>query len=228
MLALLLISSVYAGKKHSGPEVVAVDAEEEERLYLEEWQEHMRTFSPSDVVTFELIGKGKTEFYEEISVIPSILKGAWFSTDEQAKDLDFQLLDPSGEVVFERKLKHEGIFTYEAKRRGNYRFTFASHKYLKPQYVTFAIHLGNSTEQVLQVEHLSPIETVLQTATRTIKDLQMDSQFAQVRQDSHFQTIAEANSHLFWLSVVECLCIIGVTAWQVIYVKKLLDHRRVI
>jgi hypothetical protein len=51
-------------------------------------------------VTFELPARGATEFYEEIDVIPSVIKGAWFSNDEKTKDLNFRVFDYKNEVVF--------------------------------------------------------------------------------------------------------------------------------
>lgn len=188
MIILLLLSSASALKRHSGPDAATIDAEEEASRKQQDWEDHMKAFVPSDLITFELPGKSKTEFYEEIEVIPSTIKGAWFSSDEKSKDLDLQIFDVKGEVVFERRRSNEGIFTFEAKRQGQYRFVFISHNYNRKQAVTFALHLGNSTDEVLQNEHLSPIENILLVATKSIKDFQMNQQIAHVRRDSHFRS----------------------------------------
>jgi hypothetical protein len=188
MLVLLLLSQALAAKKHSGPDAVEVNAEEEVQRFAKEWDAHMKDFVPADLVTFELPARGATEFYEEIDVIPSVIKGAWFSNDEKSKDLNFQVFDFKNEVVFERKQKHEGIFVFEAARRGTYRFVFTSHKIMRQQHVTFALHCGNSTAEVLQDQHLSPIESALAETAKAVKDFQMDQQFAQLRQESHFKS----------------------------------------
>mmetsp|Transcript_13526 Transcript_13526/g.25464 ORF Transcript_13526/g.25464 Transcript_13526/m.25464 type:complete len:229 (+) Transcript_13526:1244-1930(+) len=228
MLILLLLSAATADLAHPGPEAVEVDAEEESQRLAKEWDEHMKNFQPADLVTFELPGMGVTEFYEEIDTVPSHVRGAWFVGEEQSKDLDIQIFDTRGELIFERKQKHEGLFYFDAARRGIYRFVFSSRKIVRQQLVTFALHCGNSTAEVLQEEHLSPIENALAEASKAVKDFQMDQQFAQLRQESHYKTVADANSNLFWLSLLECVGIIGVTSWQVFYIKKLLDHRRLI
>jgi hypothetical protein len=188
MIVLAIITAVWAIDRPSASEPVEVDAEEEAQRLALEWEEHMKNFVPADLVTFELPGMGVSEFYEEIDTVPSHVRGAWFVGEEQSKDLDIQVYDSRGELIFERKQRHEGIFYFDAVRRGLYRIVFSSRKIVRQQLVTFALHCGNSTAEVLQEEHLSPIETSLVEASKAVKDFQMDQQFAQLRQESHYKS----------------------------------------
>jgi hypothetical protein len=43
-----------------------------------------------------------------------------------------------------------------------------------------------------------------------------------------YTAVASANNNVFWFSILECCGIIAVSLWQVYYIKKLLDHRRVV
>lgn len=72
------------------------------------------------------------------------------------------------------------------------------------------------------------MEEKLLQVNKQVKDFQLDQKFAQLRQDAHMKTVSDANTSLFWLSLLECVGVVAVSLWQVYYIKKLLDNRRVI
>ena len=74
---------------------------------------------------------------------------------------------------------------------------------------------------------MNPVEQNILKIDKAIKDFQVDNQFAQLRQETHFQTVASANNNVFWFALVESLGVLAVTAWQIYYIKKLLDNRKV-
>ena len=76
----------------------------------------------------------------------------------------------------------------------------------------------------MKSEHLTPVENNLLAIQKSIKDFQVDNQFAQLRQETHYKTVASANKNVFWFSIVESFGVVAVTAWQVYYIKKLLDN----
>ncbi len=203
------------------------DAEENARL-MKEWDMHMTDFVPADLVSFEIAPRGHEEFYEVIDDIPSKVRGAFFVSSKETKDIDLVIYDPTKTLVYESRKKKEDLFHFEAARRGQYLFMFTNHKYVEKVQLTFALHTGNSTESVLDKEHLSPVESTLIEVQKSVKDFQMDQQFAQLRQESHYKTVEGANRNVFWFSLLECVGVVGVTCWQVYYVKRILDHRRMI
>lgn len=195
---------------------------------MKEWDEKMQGFVPEDLITFELQARSEEQFYEIIEITPSLIRGAWFLASEDSKDVDFQITDPLKVVLFESKGKKEVIFSIEAKRQGMYTFTFVSHKIMETQQITFTYNCGNSTNAVLKSEHLTPVETNLLAIQKSIKDFQVDNHFAQLRQETHYKTVASANKNVFLFSLAESLGVVAVTAWQIYYIKKLLDNRRVL
>lgn len=203
------------------------DAEENARL-MKEWDMHMTDFVPADLVSFEIAPRGHEEFYEVIDDLPSKVRGAFFVSSKETKDIDLVIYDPSKALIYESRKKKEDLFHFEATRRGQYVFMFTNHKYVEKVQLTFALHTGNSTESVLDKEHLSPVESTLLEVQKAVKDFQMDQQFAQLRQESHYKTVESANRNVFWFSLLECVGVVGVTCWQVYYVKRILDHRRMI
>jgi hypothetical protein len=229
LLTVILIpnTSGQFGESRPASTTYDVSADDEAMELMKEWDEKMQGFVPEDMVTFEIQARSTEEFYEVIDIVPSLLRGAWFLASENTKDIDFKIEDPFKNVVFEKKGKKEVIFTIEAKRQGIYLFTFESKKIIGSQPITFTYNSGNSSNTVLKSEHLTPVETNLMEIQKSIKDFQVDNQFAQLRQETHFKTVASANRNVFWFSLVESLGVVAVTAWQIYYIKKLLDNRRV-
>lgn len=166
-------------------ESIDINAEDESAKLMKEWEEHMKDFVPADMISFELSPRGEDEFFEEIDTIPSFVRGAWFVSSGEANDIDFTILDPLKNIIFKRKNKREAIFYFDAKRKGIYSFLFKNNKMLEKRTITFALHCGNSTSEVLTKEHLGPIETEILEVSKSVKDFQLDMQFAQLRQESH-------------------------------------------
>ena len=52
--------------------------------------------------------------------------------------------------------------------------------------MTFALHCGNSTDETLTAEHLTPVEKELTQIDKAIKDLIIETRFSKKRQESHF------------------------------------------
>lgn len=228
LLWLSLAEDTVEYKPENSAKAQRLNIDEESAELMKEWQEYMQGFVPADMITFELNPRATEEFFEEVDVLPSFIRGAWFVSSSESRDIDFSILDPSKNSIVQQKGKKEGIFYFDAKRRGEYSFVFKNTKMIQKHLITFALHCGNSTEELLKEEHLSPFEQQLLEVQKSVKDFQLDQQFAQLRMESHYKTVADANRNVFWFSLLECLGVVLVTAWQIFYIKKLLDNRRVL
>lgn len=207
---------------------IEINADEEHIEYMREWESVMKDFSPEDMVSIEIPPRGEEEFYTVIDIVPTIIRGYWFLSSGGNKDIDFSILNPQHIVIYEKKSVKEAIFSLPITKQGIYSFILKNTKMLATHTVTLAYHSGNSTNSVLKNEHLTPIEQDLLWVEKAVKDFQVDSQFASLRQETHYKTVAGANKNVFWFSLLESLGVILVTVWQIYYIKKLLDNRRVL
>lgn len=87
------------------------------------------------------------------------------------KLIDFWVVDPSSRIFNNVEARNEGIFAFEAYQQGVYQFVFSNAKYWESKDLTFAIRLGNSTDENASKEHLDPFEHSLSTALHDIKNL---------------------------------------------------------
>ena len=161
--------------------------------FMSQWTEQMQGFELANLFTIEIAPRSTAEFFEEISLLPATVKGAYFASSRETADIEVTIVDPVNNVKFERSGQKEGLFFFEAQYRGLYLFSFTnkqvSHiQLVEAMTVTFALRTGNITEEVLNKEHITPVEKGLLDIQTSVKDFQMDQEFAQMRQETHFKS----------------------------------------
>lgn len=147
---------------------------------------------------------------------------------ERNKLIDFWIIDPTNRIFNTIQGKNEGLFIFEANQPGIYQFVFSNSRYWEAKDLTFAIHFGNHTDDHASAEHLDPLHDSLNAALHDVKNLYSEVKFSVGRQDSHNTTVRNLMRTNFWISVLETLCIIGLAAAQIYFIKRILQHKRVI
>jgi hypothetical protein len=207
-------------------EVMSSQQKLEKGGLVEEWDKHMESFVPELLLTFPLNPRTDEYFYEDVTP-PVLIRGGFFaSSKEETSSVDFQVTDPAGDVIFEKTDEAEGLFHFLARKKGTYTFIVSNHKWMQQKMVTFAIGKGNET--TLQTEHLDTIDAHMQVIDRTLKDIQTESTYLWIRQKSHMKTVESIHRRVFWFCVVEFLILVGISGFQVYYIKGLLSDRRVL
>jgi hypothetical protein len=209
-------------------DTLADQEKKEEQHLMQEWEQHMSDFVPADMITFEVPPRFTEILYEDIKTVPSKIRGAYFVSSSLNSDIDFTILDPKKKSIFRRNGKKEGIFYFDSESTGTYTFIFNNRKWMETKQVTLAVHCGNSSDDLLSAKDLTPMETQLQQADRLLREIQAETRFAYKRQETHYRTTKTNHSKVFYIALIECLAILGTTAWQVYYIKRLLDNRRII
>ena len=144
------------------------------------------------------------------------------------KLIDFWVIDPSNKISNNIKGKNEGIFSFDALQKGVYQFVFSNSGYWESKDLTFAVHLGNNTDENASKEQLDPFENNLNDALHDIKNLYSEVKFQVGRQDSHNSTVKGSLRIHFWMSILETLWIWILAVAQIFFIKKVLQHKRVI
>lgn len=194
---------------------------------MAQWDEHMSDFEPSDMLTINIPSRNDEIFYEYISEVPSRVRGAYYIGSGEKKLIDFWIVDPENRIFNTIQGKNEGLFIFEANKQGVYQFVFANSRYWEAKDLTFAIHFGNDTDDFASAEHLDPMHASLRNALKDVKNLYTEVKFSVGRQDSHNATIRNSVSTSYWISILETLCIIGLAAAQIYFIKRILQHKRV-
>ncbi|CAK9001427.1 unnamed protein product [Durusdinium trenchii] len=196
---------------------------------VDEWDKHMEGFTPELLLTFPLPGRSDEFFYEDIpeNSPPVLIRGGFFaSASEETSTVEFSIHDPKGNVIFEKKDQAEGLFHFIAKRSGTYTFIVSNHRWMEEKMVTFAVGKGNETH--LQPQHLESMEDTVKWIEKTLVDIQTESTYLWIRQKSHMKAVENIHTRVLSFCVVEFLILIGVSGFQVYYIKGLLSDRRVL
>lgn len=195
---------------------------------VEEWDKHMEGFVPELMLTFPLPARSDEFFYEDVlEGAPVLIRGGFFaSASEEESSVEFSITDPTGSVVFEKNGEAEGLFHFIASTKGTYTFIVSNHKWMQEKVVTFVVGKGNQTH--LQPEHLNTIEGHVKAIDRTLVDIQTESTYLWIRQKSHMKTVESIHTRVLAFCVVEFLILIGVSGFQVYYIKGLLSDRRIL
>jgi len=214
-------------KEASVLSAASIDEKAQRGGLVEEWDRHMEGFVPELLLTFPLAPRTDEYFYEDITTPPVLMRGGFFaSSKEETSSVDFQVTNPHGDIIFERYGEAEGLFHFLAIKKGTYTFIVSNHKWMQHKMVTFAVGKGNET--TLQAEHLDTVESHVQVIEKNLQDIQTESTYLWIRQKSHMKTVESIHRRVFWFCVVEFLILVGISAFQVFYIKGLLSDRRVL
>ncbi|EAR92966.1 emp24/gp25L/p24 family protein (macronuclear) [Tetrahymena thermophila SB210] len=206
---------------------VVVDDDEDRVAIMEEWEKHMQDFIPDEMLTFEIDSKKEELFMEDITV-PTQMRGAFFVSYFSDEKIDFVIRDPNKHKVFHKLNKREGIFNVNATTIGTYEFIFSNIRGKDKKSVTFALDVHNTTETHLSHHDLDPVEKKLEHVASGIKDYLNEQRFSSRRQITQLESIQSAHSRLLIFSVVEIAIVVFATAWQIYYIKKILDNKRIV
>lgn len=181
------------------------DEDEYQKSIMAQWDEHMTDFEPADMLTINIPSRTDETFYEQITEVPSKVRGAYYIGSGEKKLIDFWIIDPSNRIFNSIQGKNEGLFVFEVQQPGLYQFVFSNSRYWEAKDLTFAIHFGNHTDDHASAEHLDPLQSSLEAALHDIKNLYSEVKFSVGRQDSHNTTVKNSMRTNFWISILETL-----------------------
>merc|ERR1712113_535233 len=145
---------------------------------------------------------------------------------KRLSSVEFSITDPKGNVIFEKQDDAEGLFHFIANKKGTYTFIVSNHRWMQEKMVTFAIGKGNVTH--LQPEHIDSMDEQVKAIDKTLVDIQTESTYLWIRQKSHMKTIESIHNRVLSFCCIELLILIGISAFQVYYIKGLLSDRRIL
>jgi len=204
--------------------------EDEERSDLvDEWDKHMEGYVPELLLTFPLPARTDEFFYEDLpqDSPPVLIRGGFFaSASDETSEVAFSITDPKGNTIFDKASEAEGLFHFVAKTPGTYTFIVSNHKWMQEKMVTFTVGKGNQTH--LQAGHLATVEDTVKAIDKTLVDIQTESTYLWIRQNAHMKAVESIHTRVLAFTVVEFLILVGISGFQVYYIKNLLSDRRIL
>lgn len=189
-----------------------------------EWERVMTDFLPDMIVTFKLASGESEHFNQDVGAEPVLIRGGFFeSTDDHASSIRFQIVSPSGKVVY-KSTKGEGLFKIQTEESGTYTFALSNGNWSGLKYVTFVI--GTGTERSLSQEDISTLDGNIKVLYRMLGDMETQSTYLWLRQKSHLEEIKKTATQTYYVLIVELGCTALATIIQLGVIKKMVSHRR--
>ena len=198
----------------------------DEDTLSQDWDTHMQDFQADLMVTVQVAPNSQEFFFEDVTEVGIKLRGAFFvAPDKERKSgVDFWILNPKGEKVYQQANKGESIFAIKAEMAGTYSFVISNNKWIGSRQVTFIV--GAGSRSTLKQEHLLTMDDRIKAADSSLREIQAEGSYLWIRQKSQLQAIEDVNSRVFWFTAVEFLVLVVVAVFQVYYIKGMLSYRR--
>eukprot|EP00455_Lapot_gusevi_P006734 TRINITY_DN1288_c0_g1_i1.p1 TRINITY_DN1288_c0_g1~~TRINITY_DN1288_c0_g1_i1.p1 ORF type:complete len:204 (+),score=75.82 TRINITY_DN1288_c0_g1_i1:150-761(+) len=192
-------------------------------------------------MTLQIEPRTEECFFEELSA------GQTFELDFEVirgglLDIEFKLKSPDQQIVFQRlaffnhkddkQNEAEGHVSYVATSTGIHSICFDNTmSRWTAKVVSFFVHdipncpsqlpsPNHSNEDVAKLEHLGPVVDSVVRLSDELDAIERMQRHMRVREHVHRDTAESTNSRVAWLSIIESLILISISAFQLIYIRK--------
>ncbi|KNZ58086.1 hypothetical protein VP01_19g4 [Puccinia sorghi] len=140
-------------------------------------------------------------------------------------DIDFWLNDPQGSHLWNVLKRDTGTFTFTATQGGKHEYCFSNAmSTVSSKTVSFNVY---GVMWVADDVHMAPIELEIKHLASALEAVKEEQQYIVVREKLHRNTAESTNDRVKWWSLVQTTMVLGVTAWQVFYLKRFFEVKRV-
>ena len=194
------------------------DAPDED--FTTEWRQKMRDYESTYVYMVPVAYKSTQIFFENITTVPTRVRGA-FIVDENSKDkIDFMIKGPRGNSVYKNST-NAAIFDLNITEAGLYEISF-NNRYkngeVKP---TFTMNTGQN--EILKKKDLGHTEEKLDQLINFLKNFGTEEKLKRNVHRKRYQKLVKTNRYFYTFSVIETVVLIIVSVWQFYYMKHLFE-----
>ena len=188
------------------------------------------TIGTSNAISTSILA-GTTECYYESAQAGERLQGSYEVSAGGFLDIDVQVRDPQGTVMYAKDRQMEGEFTIPYTSRGEYEICFGnSMSTVANKVISFNIRKGQShpSDEVAKKKHVTPLEISLMDVAEQIVSVQEHQRYMSTRERLHRNTEESTNDRVKWFSILEFVVLIVTNVWQIVSLKSFFEKRRAI
>ncbi|KAH8929792.1 supernatant protein factor, C-terminal domain-containing protein [Atractiella rhizophila] len=177
--------------------------------------------------TIDIAAGGKECFFEELhaedkmTVTYQVAGGGHL-------DINFWVKDPGPrpKVLFQQEKKDTGTYSFTADKDGRYEYCFSNeYSTVSGKTVSFNVH------GIMYIEdegHVAPIEKEIRLLSQALEVVKDEQEYIVTRERLHRNTAESTNDRVKYWSILQTGLLIAVCAWQVFYLKRFFEVKRVI
>lgn len=190
--------------------------------FMDEWEQKMNDFEPQYTHLIPLKYKSKSEYYENITKVPCVFRGAFILEEADSKEdvIEFKIISPNRSVIFQ-VTSVASIFSFNLTQKGLYTMEFHNrflNKEVKPN-----LMINSGQNVILVKENLSNTEKKLDSIISFLKKFEQDTKLGKGFRRRGNEELSKTNKFFFAFSLIETIVLIGVSVWQYYYLKHLFE-----
>jgi hypothetical protein len=176
------------------------------------------------------LGPGKEEcFYENVNQGTTVSIVFQVNTGGR-NDIDLNVKGPDGRIIYQRRREQEGRYTFQAPLNGMYTVCFSNQmSSFSSKQISFDIDVGKETEKETEKpEDLSPLETSISQLSNLLATVQSEQKYLKMREIRHKLTTDSTNTRVIWWNIFEAFAVVGMSVFQIYYLKRFFEDKRTI
>eukprot|EP00013_Stygamoeba_regulata_P020023 CAMPEP_0177645896 /NCGR_PEP_ID=MMETSP0447-20121125/9489_1 /TAXON_ID=0 /ORGANISM="Stygamoeba regulata, Strain BSH-02190019" /LENGTH=194 /DNA_ID=CAMNT_0019148401 /DNA_START=167 /DNA_END=751 /DNA_ORIENTATION=- len=163
----------------------------------------------------------REECFHEQLVLFQVVAGGFL-------DIDVQVTNPEGSLIYNGEKEKEGRPVFHADSTGRYRFCFSNRmSTVSQKEVDFMIHIGDEIKPIAKAEHLTPLEQSILELSDNLYAVKMENHYFRLRERTHRNTVESTNERVLWYSILEFCVLVGVNGWNIYFLRRLFENRKV-
>jgi hypothetical protein len=188
--------------------------------------------APARGFTFT-VQAGGIECFDEQAPLKEKVAGVWSVLHDVSLDIDVKVVSPKGDTIYDAEAESSGSFEFTSREEGPYQVCYSNERTrTRPATISAKIAVGEPerklVDEIAQAEHLSPLETrikALEHSMNSITDLQ---KYMRGREKTHRATTESTKRRVLWWSVFESIVLVAMSVWQVVYLRKFFEVKRIV
>ena len=139
-----------------------------------EWENKMINYNSDYDYNIPLRPRIQEIYYENVTTVPAIFKGAFIISDESTDKIEFIIKDPNNTIIYQ-VTKHHDIFEVPVVLVGKYTIIFNNRISKTNLVVTFT--MNNGQNNLLNAKDLTKTEKKLEALNTVIKKFNLEFKF---------------------------------------------------
>ena len=139
-----------------------------------EWETKMMDYNSEYDYNIPLRPRIQEIYYENVTTVPAIFKGAFIISDESVDKIEFIIKDPNNRIIYQ-VTKHHDIFEVPIKLVGKYTIIFNNRISKANLMVTFTMNSGQNNP--INAKDLTKTEQKLESLNTVIKKFNLEFKF---------------------------------------------------
>eukprot|EP00123_Amoebidium_parasiticum_P005453 comp16641_c0_seq1/m.14836 comp16641_c0_seq1/g.14836 ORF comp16641_c0_seq1/g.14836 comp16641_c0_seq1/m.14836 type:complete len:205 (-) comp16641_c0_seq1:230-844(-) len=185
-------------------------------------------------VSFELEA-GSTRCLRQSLAKDALVKGDYKVSTVENQQINIKVQDEQGHTPFKKDNTQEGPLVFTADTKGNYEICFSSEikqgSPLTKHECTLNLRTGieaKDYDQIQEAEKLQPLELELRKLEELAESIANDMAYMKQREAEMRDTNESTNARVLYFSMFSMFCLCGLAAWQVYYLKKFFQSKKLI